>query len=184
MDTSSPSCEMTAEGEGAVVHTAMGWVCVVSRMGRLVASCLPLPTRKAAIAAWGAAADFGRRSALLDEASCDLRRYFSGETVSFSEYPLDLSRQAPFHRRALLAARRIPRGEVRTYAWVAARAGSPRAARAVGQAMSRNTIPLIIPCHRVIASDGGLGGFGGGLELKRALLLLEGAPRSVTSPPI
>ena len=67
----------------------------------------------------------------------------------------------------------IPLGEVRTYKWVAARAGSPKAARAVGQALKRNPYPLIIPCHRVVASGGKIGGYSGGIKTKRMLLDLE-----------
>ena len=69
----------------------------------------------------------------------------------------------------------IPRGETRSYAWIAKKIGKPRAARAVGAACGANPVPIIVPCHRVIASDGSLGGFGGGLPLKRRLLKLEGA---------
>jgi len=67
----------------------------------------------------------------------------------------------------------IPLGEVRTYKWIAARAGSPKAARAVGQALKRNPYPLIIPCHRVVASGGKIGGYSGGIKTKRMLLDLE-----------
>ncbi|GAI87660.1 unnamed protein product, partial [marine sediment metagenome] len=69
--------------------------------------------------------------------------------------------------------RLIPYGETRSYAWVAKQVGKPKAARAVGQAMGSNPLPIIIPCHRVITSNGKLGGFGGGLEMKRQLLSLE-----------
>ncbi len=91
------------------------------------------------------------------------------EASSFLESMLD-----PFDARALAAARKIPYGQVRTYGWLAEAAGRPGAARAAGQAVARNPFPIIIPCHRVIAADGRLGGFGGGLEMKRKLLELEG----------
>jgi len=71
------------------------------------------------------------------------------------------------------ATRLIPYGETRSYLWVAVQIGKPGAARAVGQALGRNPLPVIVPCHRVIAADGGLGGFTGGLEMKRRLLELE-----------
>jgi len=183
MDTNRRASETTAGAAGRVIGTPMGWVCVIVRMGRLVASSLPMTTAEAAIAACPAAADFSRPDALLDAVCCDLRRYFSGEPVNLSQYPVDLSQHPPFHRRALLAARRIPYGQVRTYAWVASGAGSPKAARAAGQALAHNTLPLFIPCHRVVASGRKLGGFGGGPELKRALLVLEGVPCCVTSRP-
>jgi len=126
------------------------------------------------VAACGARAEFGRPDSLLAELARDLRRYFAGARVDFSSYPVCLLDQPPFTRRALSAARRIPFGEVRTYGWVARRAGRPGGARAAGQAMSRNPVPLLIPCHRVVAAAGRLGGFGGGLGMKRALLALEG----------
>jgi methylated-DNA-[protein]-cysteine S-methyltransferase len=77
----------------------------------------------------------------------------------------------------LQTARRIPMGSVWTYGQVARTIGQPKASRAVGQALGRNPIPIVIPCHRVVAADGGLGGYsgGGGLESKRLLLRLEGA---------
>ncbi|MCC6672035.1 MAG: methylated-DNA--[protein]-cysteine S-methyltransferase [Planctomycetes bacterium] len=86
---------------------------------------------------------------------------------------LDLAGLPPFHQRVLRALREVPRGSVIRYAELAARVGSPRAARAVGDAMRRNPFPILIPCHRVVAR-GGLGGFGGGLEIKRRLLRSEG----------
>ena len=76
--------------------------------------------------------------------------------------------------------RTIPYGETRSYGWVASHLGLPKAARAVGQALGRNPLPIIIPCHRVISSDGGLGGFGGGLGLKESLLRLERATSGLT----
>jgi O-6-methylguanine DNA methyltransferase len=97
-----------------------------------------------------------------------------GKSVDFSSWKLDWSRATPFQRRVWNATRRIPRGQTRSYWWVAVRAGSPRAARAVGQAMGAHPMPLVVPCHRVLRTGGGIGGFGGGLELKRELLKVEG----------
>jgi methylated-DNA-[protein]-cysteine S-methyltransferase len=96
--------------------------------------------------------------------------------------PLDLSGLSPFHRRVLQATRRIPYGRTATYRDLARRVGRPRAARAVGQAMARNPVPLVIPCHRVVAAGGGLGGFSGGLDLKRRLLALEDARGFAPNP--
>ena len=116
----------------------------------------------------------------------DLKRrlvaYFEGEEVDFAEVAIDLRGASPFHAAAWEACRSIPAGETRSYGWLAAQAGSPRAVRAAGQAMARNRLPIIVPCHRVIASDGDLRGFGKGanqLDLKRRLLDLE---RSLLSP--
>jgi O-6-methylguanine DNA methyltransferase len=105
-----------------------------------------------------------------------LQAYFAGARTSF-DLPLDLSRLTPFQLSVLQAARRIPSGAVWTYGQVARAIGKPRASRAVGQALGRNPVPIVIPCHRVVASDGSLGGYsgGGGLDSKRLLLHLEGA---------
>jgi methylated-DNA-[protein]-cysteine S-methyltransferase len=156
------------------MKTQMGWAAAAARDGRIVATSLSR-TRAAAVSDLGVAVDFARPDDLLRQLAGDLEEYFAGESVDFGRYEVDISGRPPFLRRALRAARRIPRGQVRSYAWLAAAAGNPRAARAAGQAMARNPAPIIIPCHRVIASDGSLGGFGGGLEMKRRLLALEGA---------
>lgn len=87
---------------------------------------------------------------------------------------LDLFFLTPFQRRILQAVRCVPRGQVRSYAWAAAKAGSPKGSRAAGQALHRNPVPILVPCHRITAAGGGLGGFGAGLEWKRRLLGLEG----------
>ena len=99
--------------------------------------------------------------------------YLRGEDVSLDSLPLDLEDAPPFFRAAWEACRRIPLGETRSYSWLASAAGSPGAFRAAGQAMARNRLSIVIPCHRVIASDGGLHGYGGGLDMKDRLLELE-----------
>ncbi len=107
--------------------------------------------------------------------SC-LERYMQGEARALDEIELDLSNAPPFFSAAWEACRRIPSGETRSYAWLAAEAGSPLAVRAAGQAMARNRFALVIPCHRVIASDGDLRGYGaGGLRVKAKLLEMERA---------
>ncbi len=107
----------------------------------------------------------------------DLRRYFSGERVDFRGYELDLSGCTEFERRVYQAAREIPAGQVRTYGDIARAIGNPGAARAVGNALGKNPVGIVIPCHRVVASDG-IGGFTGGVEWKRKLLRLEGSLES------
>jgi O-6-methylguanine DNA methyltransferase len=89
---------------------------------------------------------------------------------------LDMSGLTEFEVDVLSAIRRIPRGEVRPYRWVAAAVGRPKAIRAVGNVMARNPIPLILPCHRVVPNGGGIGNYGWGPEMKRRLLRAEGAP--------
>lgn len=103
----------------------------------------------------------------------DLERYLNGNPEPLDQ-PLDLSFASPFSQSAWKAARRIPYGRVMTYGELAAGLGRPGGARAVGQAMGSNPFPLLIPCHRVVARRGSLGGFASGLPLKRWLLELEG----------
>jgi O-6-methylguanine DNA methyltransferase len=109
---------------------------------------------------------------LVERAREEIAEYFQGKRAFFS-VPVDLSGTPPFQRRVLEAARQIPFGEARPYAWVAERIGSPHAVRAVGTALGRNPVPLIVPCHRVWRTDGGLGGYLFGAALKRRLLDLE-----------
>ncbi|HEX6989031.1 MAG TPA: methylated-DNA--[protein]-cysteine S-methyltransferase [Bacillota bacterium] len=106
----------------------------------------------------------------------DIQDYARGRDIDLNPWAqrVDLSGQPPFYRRVYEALLQVRRGETRTYGELAAAAGSPGAARAVGSAMAANDVPLVIPCHRVVAT-GGLGGYGGGLDLKRRLLALEGA---------
>jgi methylated-DNA-[protein]-cysteine S-methyltransferase len=101
--------------------------------------------------------------------------YLHGKRQSF-DLRVDLAGLTPFQQRVLMAVAGVPRGMVATYAEIARRIDRPNAARAVGQALRRNPIPIVIPCHRVLASDGGLGGYTGrgGLRTKRQLLSLEG----------
>ena len=103
----------------------------------------------------------------------DLKRYFLGERVAF-EVELDLSGLTDWQRRVLLKAAEIPYGELMTYGELAAAVGSPGGGRAVGQAMARNPVPIVVPCHRVVAAFRKLGGYSAGLEWKRRLLRLEG----------
>lgn len=110
--------------------------------------------------------------AICDLAISELMRYFSGELQHFT-VPLDLRGLGDFTRRVLLAAREIPYGQLRTYSWIANKIGKPGAARAVGNALGANTLPVFLPCHRIVCSDGSLGGFSSGVEWKRKLLALE-----------
>jgi len=107
----------------------------------------------------------------------DFQAYFSGEEVNF-DYPLDLDDFTPFQRAVWAAMRTIPYGETRSYEWVAEQISKPRAARAVGNACGKNPLAIVQPCHRVVGCDGRLGGFSGGLDLKKALLKLEGVDLS------
>ena len=104
-----------------------------------------------------------------------VQRYFAGEDVDLSDVPLDLSAEPEFERRVYDALRRVGRGTTTTYGGLAERAGSRGAARAVGRAMARNPVPVIVPCHRVLAAGGAVGGFSahGGVATKQRMLALE-----------
>ncbi len=111
-------------------------------------------------------------SALLAEAAAQLEDYLAGRRRNF-DLPLDL-RGTPFQRAVWWALAEIPYGQVRSYAQVAQTIGRPRATRAVGAAVGANPLPILLPCHRVVRADGSLGWYGGGVEMKRALLEREG----------
>jgi methylated-DNA-[protein]-cysteine S-methyltransferase len=111
--------------------------------------------------------------ARLDGIRRELDEYFAGRRREF-EVPLDLSLVRGFGRRVLERTAEVPFGEVSTYAQIASRAGSPRGSRAAGNALGANPIPIVVPCHRVLRSGGGLGGYTGGLDRKRLLLGVEG----------
>jgi methylated-DNA-[protein]-cysteine S-methyltransferase len=101
-----------------------------------------------------------------------LDRYLKGDRTKF-DVDIDISQLPPFTQKVLEAVRRISYGDVRSYGWISKQVGYSNAGRAVGQAVGRNPIPIIIPCHRVIQSDGSLGGFSMGLRIKERLLALE-----------
>ncbi|MBS4024234.1 MAG: methylated-DNA--[protein]-cysteine S-methyltransferase [Clostridia bacterium] len=117
-------------------------------------------------------ADGGQEKRLID----DLQRYFAGEATSFEHVKVDLSPHGltSFQLAVLNQVKGIPCGLLKSYRQVAEAAGSPRGARAVGQAIGRNPVPIVIPCHRVINAGGGLGGFTGGVDKKKILLRIEG----------
>jgi len=102
-----------------------------------------------------------------------LDRYLQGREVEF-DVEVDISGLGSFTRKVLNELRKIPYGETRSYGWLAKKVGKPGAARAVGQALKRNPIPIIIPCHRIIRDDGTIGGFSMGVNIKERLLALEG----------
>jgi methylated-DNA-[protein]-cysteine S-methyltransferase len=112
-------------------------------------------------------------SPIAAETARQLAEYFRGERRKF-DLPLD-AQGTPFQKRVWSALRRIPYGETRSYKDIARAAGSPKGARAVGMANHENPIAIVVPCHRVIAADGSLGGYACGLDLKRKLLDLESA---------
>jgi methylated-DNA-[protein]-cysteine S-methyltransferase len=111
--------------------------------------------------------------ARLDDVRRELDEYFAGQRTGF-DVAVDWSVVHGFGRRVLRATAAIPFGEVSTYAAIAARAGSPKASRATGNALGANPIPIVVPCHRVLRTGGTLGGYTGGIEKKETLLRIEG----------
>jgi methylated-DNA-[protein]-cysteine S-methyltransferase len=164
------------QGLSYVIFTVeVGWMGIIGSKEGLLRTTLPLLSEK----------DVYRRlensleGAKVSQSSFEylikrFRAYFSGEKVEFPD-KLDLSSATDFQLEVWQATRSIPFGETRSYTWIARQIGKPKAVRAVGQALGKNPLPVIVPCHRVLASNGGMGGFSGGIETKRFLLSLEGA---------
>ena len=169
------------EGEGVlarwVFSTAMGWMGVVFSDNGLRYIVTPKVAQDEVLEEL--ATEFPRilpPAHSEPEAARQLRSYLEGRRVPFSA-ALDLECATPFQRRVWEATQMIPWGEVRTYSWVAEKVGAPKAPRAVGRALGANPLPIIIPCHRVVARNGGLGGYSSGLEMKKRFLELEGLRR-------
>ncbi len=161
--------------KGTLVETELGWVGVVGSDDGLVALEFPQPDREAALSTLLEmfSGDIEIDEKAFDKLGQELKSYFAGQPVCFSEM-LDASLGTPFQRRVWDRVRAIPYGATMSYSEVARQIGSPGASRAVGSAMRDNHVPILVPCHRVIGADGTLRGFGGGLELKRQLLRMEG----------
>jgi len=104
----------------------------------------------------------------------DIDAFLGGKPISFALNIIDLSKLNDFQKKVILLESKIPRGQISTYGRLASKLGYPRAARAVGQALAKNPFPIIIPCHRTIRSDNSLGGYAGGISMKRKLLEFEG----------
>jgi methylated-DNA-[protein]-cysteine S-methyltransferase len=163
--------------EYTVFNTDMGWVGILGTAAGLRRTTLPRPSAREAHRLLGGSVENAAPSShhfqdLIER----LRAYFAGSRIDFPDM-LDLNGATPFQRGVWEATRLIPYGETRSYAWVAAWMGRPGAARAAGQALSRNPLPPVVPCHRVLAGNGGLGGFSGGLAVKKHLLRLENPMR-------
>ncbi len=162
-----------------IFDTSLGWVGILGSQRGLRKLVLPQAEPEQALHLLNEFALKSRDKAL-SEAEAGwfgdlperIKDYLNGKLVSFPD-DLDLSEARPFEKRVWEATRSIPCGETRAYAWVAGKLGMPKAARAVGQALGRNPLLIIIPCHRVICSNGNLGGFGGGIRWKQRLLEIE-----------
>ncbi len=156
----------------AVFATELGWVGLLGSGEGLCRLTWHQPSPEAALAHLGIPAGAVESPSYFGDLPHRLQSYFSGEKASFPDR-LDLRALTPFQRSVLELVRSVPYGETRSYAWVACMLGKAKAFRAVGQVLARNPIPIVIPCHRVVGSDGSLVGFGSGLELKRHLLDME-----------
>ena len=165
-----------------IIETPIGWIGMLASDSGLTQTTLPRPSPLESLTLLGTR-DLGashqpRRFYRLKKL---LSSYFSGSRISFDQEQISLDRLTGFRQTTLSACREIPYGETRTYGWLAARVGKANASRAAGQCMARNPLPIIIPCHRVIATDGSLRGFGRGtslLNIKRYLLDLESSTTS------
>jgi methylated-DNA-[protein]-cysteine S-methyltransferase len=161
------------------VETRLGWSGVALSPSGIRYATLFEPTEAAVrkiLAAAGPASDAGAGDPRADRIRASLVAFADHGGGDLDAYPVDLGPCSDFQRRTWLALRDIPKGETRSYGWLARHVGVPASGvRAIGQAMGENPVPPWLPCHRVIAADGSLHGYGGGLALKRELLELEGA---------
>jgi methylated-DNA-[protein]-cysteine S-methyltransferase len=161
-----------------VFPTLWGWMGVSETTKGINAVVLPKVSRQAVLAELGlpsAELQEGRISPRLREAQAQLTSYLAGTRRSF-DLSLDLSRGTSFQQKVWRTLRGISYGRLRSYQWVALRVGGRQYARAVGNAVGANPMPIVIPCHRIVSQDASLGGFSGGLPTKRKLLTLEGTP--------
>jgi methylated-DNA-[protein]-cysteine S-methyltransferase len=165
----------------SIFQTPWGWMGLGASEHGIHSIVLPKLSRQAVHDELLGAEDRTKQSAREGDASVDLVHEAQTQLMAFLgnrrrelSFTLDLSRGTPFQRRVWRTILRIPYGRVRSYRWVAERVGGAQYARAVGHALGANPVPIIVPCHRVVTSDGSLGGFSGGLPVKRKLLQLEG----------
>ncbi len=160
-----------AINKAITVDTPIGLLLVESNGSAITHIDLPGKKTRAGAEAPPSASE-SETGEVLDRAVAQLQEYFAGERTEF-DLPLELE-GTPFQKDVWLALAEIPYGKTVSYAELADMVGRPSAFRAVGQANGANPIPIVLPCHRVIASGGGIGGYGGGLDMKRRLLALEG----------
>ena len=156
-----------------VFRTSMGWVGAIASPSGIRRLNLPVPTHQQALEELGLDdLDAEFEPEYFAKLGHAVQMYLDGKVKQLMA-PLDLEGAPPFFLAVWRACLTIPPGEKRSYAWLAEQAGNPRAVRAAGQAMARNPIALIIPCHRVVGSSGDLTGYGGGLDMKAKLLAQE-----------
>ncbi len=168
----------TSSRRAAVFPSRLGWMAACWQARSLQRFVFGYSTRREALRAIGGqATDSGSLDGPWQDLIHRLQSVADAVEDDFLDVELDAHDQTAFQRAVIHHCRRIPRGEVLTYGQLAARAGHPRAARAVGNVMATNRVPLIVPCHRVVGAGGNLGGFSApqGLPMKRRLLRLEGS---------
>lgn len=157
--------------------TSWGWMGLAVREGAIAAVALPCGSPEEVQAILQRKAPNTGLDSKPDPAAREyfnlLVSYLNGDLRELSIPYIVPNWTTPFQRRVWEIVRNIPYGQTRSYGWIAAEAGIPKGPRAVGQAVGRNPVPLIVPCHRVLAADGSIGGFTGGIEIKRKLLELE-----------
>jgi methylated-DNA-[protein]-cysteine S-methyltransferase len=171
-------------------HTNLNWMAIAWRDNMLVGAAFGhvsarqaelVATRSLSISHFSPALVKATRSddfpAWVSDLVDDLQRFADGEPMSFSHVVLDLNHLTPFAKKVVAACRRIGWGKTRSYGELATECGAPGAARAVGTVMAKNRFPLIVPCHRVLAAGGAIGGYSApdGLVMKRRLLAMEGS---------
>jgi methylated-DNA-[protein]-cysteine S-methyltransferase len=164
---------MAREFKYTIFNIDVGWVGILGSARGLLRTTLPQGSAQEAEKLLGGRV---KEATWSDDFFADLiqrlRSYFAGHKTTFPD-ELDLSRVTAFQREVWQITRLIPYGETRSYTWVAEHLGKAGAMRAVGQALARNPLPIIVPCHRIVAKDGKLGGYSGGVEKKDYLLRLE-----------
>lgn len=164
---------MTRKLRYAIFKTNMGWFGILGSAKGLLSINLPQRSEQKARQLLGDKVNGATWSPVsFEDLVARFRTYLDGHRVTFPD-KLDLSSATPFQREVWKMTRIIPYGETRSYTWVAAQVKKAEAVRAVGQALGRNPLPIIVPCHRVLTSGGSLGGYRGGIEMKKHLLSLE-----------
>lgn len=166
--------------QAMIFKTPLGWIEIAASAKGIISIDLSSSTRRVT-SHRQQIVDDRAIATLLADARAQLLAYFDGTRREFS-FPVDWSAGTPFQRKVWKAIARIPYGRVRSYQWVAMRVGGKQYARAVGMALGANPVPVVVPCHRIIAHDGSLGGFSCGLLMKRRLLKLEGTLAQLTLP--
>jgi len=165
----------TTHRSALIFSTPWGWMGIAESQKGIDTIVLPKKSKEAVLSELNGKGT-QTASERLKTAKRQLIEYLSGRRDRF-DLPLDLSKGTAFQRQVWRTLQRVPFGKLRSYQWVATRVGGRRYARAVGNAVGANPLPIVIPCHRIVAQDSSLGGFSGGLPTKRKLLTLEGTLR-------